>query len=369
MITRFYADNFRCLRNFELILDEVNVLLGRNGSGKTSVLSVLSGIQKLLVRGARIDEAFPTRDLSVSQARNDQRFELDLRFDGHAYRYVLGVEHDRDRHRLRIDEEALECDEKPLFAFRKGTAQLYHDDFTKGPSYPFDWSQSGVAVLNERHDNRKLTRFKREIASFVIAGPCPPLFEPETRTEDEFLEPLMQNFVGWYRHAAQENMGSIAKLFEALREVLPGFDSLNLTESGENARSLKVAFVESADERRSTRYGFDQISDGQRALITLYSLLFLTTSNRTSLFLDEPDNYLALREVQPWLAEVVDHCGDTLEQAVLVSHHPATIDYMAGAKGRWFYRDKDGPVRVGSEPSRTIDGLALSEAVARGWEE
>ena len=86
------------------------------------------------------------------------------------------------------------------------------------------------------------------------------------------------------------------------------------------------------------------------------------------MFLDEPDNYLALREVQPWLAEVVDRCGDTLEQAVLVSHHPVTIDYMAGAKGRWFCRDKDGPARVSSKPERAIDGLSLSETVARGWE-
>ncbi len=73
-------------------------------------------------------------------------------------------------------------------------AQLYHDDFDKGPAYPFDWSQSGVGVLNERADNRKLTRFKREIASFVVTSPCPPLFHPETRTEDEFLDPLMKNF-------------------------------------------------------------------------------------------------------------------------------------------------------------------------------
>ena len=368
MITRFYADNFRCLINFELKLDEANVFLGPNGSGKTSVLNVLSGIQKLLVRGAKIDEAFSARDLSLAQARNEQRFELDVELDGHVYRYVLGIEHDRERRRMRIGEEVLEQDGKPLFAFRNGTAQLYHDDFNSGPSYPFDWSQSGVGVLNERHDNRKLTRFKKEIASFVIASPCPPLFEPETRAEDEFFEPLMQNFVGWYRHAAQENMGSIAKLFTVLGEALPGFDSLNLTESGENSRALKVVFSESAENRPPIRYGFDQLSDGQRSLVALYCLLFLSTSRRTSLFLDEPDNYLALREVQPWLAEVVDRCGDTLEQAVLVSHHPVTIDYMAGAKGRWFYRDKDGPARVSSQPERTADGLSLSETVARGWE-
>jgi predicted ATPase len=38
MLKRIYVDNFRCLVNFELKLDRVNLLLGRNGTGKTTVL-------------------------------------------------------------------------------------------------------------------------------------------------------------------------------------------------------------------------------------------------------------------------------------------------------------------------------------------
>ena len=46
MLTRLYADNFRCLTNFELRLDETNVLLGPNGTGKTSVLDALRRMQQ-----------------------------------------------------------------------------------------------------------------------------------------------------------------------------------------------------------------------------------------------------------------------------------------------------------------------------------
>lgn len=367
MLTRLYADNFRCLVNFELKLDETNVFVGPNGSGKTSVLDVLGRLQEFIVRRARVGEAFPVRDLSLAQARDEQRFELDLQVDGDAYRYAVRIEHDAARRRMRVGEETLRHDDKPIFVFQDGDAQLFHDDYAPGPLTPFDWSQSGVGALYERPDNRKLTRFKKAVAGFVVASPCAPVFEAETRGEDEFLAPLMQNFVGWYRHAAQENMGAIARLFKALGEALPGFDSINLAESGENVRALKVAFRGSDDDHRLDRYGFDQLSDGQRALVALYCLIFL--SNRgASLFLDEPDNYLALREVQPWLVRLAEHCGDSLEQAVVVSHHPVTIDYMAGAKGRWFHRDGNGPVRVSDRPERTVDGISLSETVARGWE-
>ena len=367
MLKRFYADNFRCLTNFELKLDAANVLLGANGTGKTSVLAVLHKIQDLVVRGAKIDEVFPARDLTMNQAQKEQRFEIDIGIDDHTYGYELTLERDPDRGRLRITEESLKHDDKPIFEFAHGQAQLYHDDYTRGPEYPFDWTLSGIGTLHERPDNRKLTQFKKDLGNYIIVGTCPPLIRPETRTEDEFLEPLMENFVGWYRHFSQENMGSIGRLFDALRSSLPNFESIRLRESGENSRALKAVF--SSSTKRTVDYGLDQLSDGQRALIALYSLLLLTDDRRVSLFIDEPDNYLSLREIQPWLAQAVERCGESLEQIIVVSHHPVTIDYMAGAHGRWFFRDGDGPVRVGDEPRAAIDGLALSETIARGWQE
>ena len=366
MLSRLYVDNFRCLENFELDLDETNVFLGRNGTGKTSVLNVLRNIQGLVVRGSKVDTVFPARDISLYGQRNEQRFEIETRVDDEAYRYSLVVEHHPSRSKMRVWEETLEHDGNPIFEFKDGTAQLYHDDYSQGPSYPFDWSQSGISFLIERHDNKKLSRFKEDIANYIIVSCCPAFMDPETRTEDEFLKPWMQNFVGWYRRAVQENMSSISPLFETLREALPGFDSISLTESGENSRALKAIFQ--GPSSKLIRYGFDQLSDGQRALIAMYSLTHLSKDRQVSLFIDEPANYLALGEVQPWLAEAVERVGESLGQVVVASHHPVTIDYMAGANGRWFFRDGDGPVRVSKEPKNTVDGLSLSETIARRWE-
>lgn len=369
MVKRFHVDNFRCLIDFEVELDELNLFLGPNGSGKTSVFDALRRLQALIARDARVDEVFSADDLSFSQDRDKQRFELDLETDGGLYQYGLSIEHDADERQMQIVEETLLHAGRPILECADGIAQLYRDNYTKGPTGIFGWSHSGVGFFGERSDSTKLTRFKREIARFVIASPCPPLFKPEAHGEDEFLDRLMDNFVGWYRHAAQENMRGIADLFPALAEALPGFDSMNLTEAGENVRALKVDFVRDADDRRRVdRYRFRQLSDGQKALVALYSLIFMSPHGRASLFLDEPDNYLALREVQPWFAALAESCGDTVEQAVVVSHHPVTIDYLAGAKGRWFYRDGNGPARVAAKPESLPDGLSLSETIARGWD-
>ena len=380
MIRRFYADNFRCLTNFELELDETNIVLGPNGSGKTSVFDALRGIRDLTVRGVRIEEAFPQRDLSCLQNGDGvQRFELELHVDQDIYEYTLSVGHDPDRNEVRIRKEVLRHDKKPLFVYENDIVQLYRDDYRKGLHYPFYWSRSAIGFLLAVPDNKKLIRFKTELANLVVASPCPPLFKSESRTETRaesaFLDPLMQNFVEWYWSVAQENMGSVLRLFNELHDVLPGFDSLSMVKSGENARALEAAFHSRSGDNRRNRYGFGQLSDGQRALTALYSLLHLVEEHqlaeghRRSLFIDEPDNYLSLREVQPWLAQVVDACGETLEQAVVISHHPITIDYLAGSGARWFSRDGEGPVRVGNEPKFSTDGLSISEAIARGVEE
>ena len=363
MIRRLYIDNFRCLGNFELELSERNILLGANGTGKTSVLSVLRRLRDFVVHGVKVSDAFPDRH--VSQGRGDawQRFRMEAVVDDAGYEYSLAIEHDLPRGRARIGEETLLCGQRPLLEFQRGEAQLYYDDHEKGPAYPFD-SQSALSVLNERPNNTKLFRFKRELASFILVRPNPPLFRSESRAESEFMERSMSNFVDWYRHAAQENMGAVAGLFAELRDVLPGFDSINLAESGD-ARVLKARFRTSG---KSQDYRFGDLSDGQRVLIALYSLLLLP-NRRVSLFIDEPENYLALREIQPWIAAAADRCGESLEQLVVISHHPVMIDYLAGTDGKWFSRQQDGPVHVGDQPEKTVDGLSLSETIARGWNE
>ena len=116
--------------NFELEFDELNILLGANGTGRSSVFDVLQKVQSLVHRGGRIDEVFGRRNLShlcAGNRRNDpgdgedggvrQKIELDLDIAGHSYQYRLAIGH-RDPRKMRIDDEFLLCDQRPLFERR-----------------------------------------------------------------------------------------------------------------------------------------------------------------------------------------------------------------------------------------------------------
>ncbi|MEO5352622.1 MAG: AAA family ATPase [Magnetococcus sp. XQGC-1] len=365
MLQRIYVNNFRCLVNFDLQFGPVSLLLGSNGSGKSSVFDLLRRLQEFMIGNARID-IFPTSELTRWQTLKQQHFELEITSGDGCYTYALFIDHDVERRRMRVFAETLHLNGNPLFTCKEGLAQLYRDDHSQGPQYPFDWTLSAVGALHARHDNQKLMQFKRELAKLIVIRPIPPLMEREGREGRERLSHLTENFVSWYRHLAQEHLGSMGALFGELKLVLPGFDSLSLKESGEDVRTLKAWFYPPGSSK-PVAFDFSELSDGQKMLIMLYTLLIVLKDEGVSLFIDEPDNFLALREVQPWLANLADSVGESVQQAVLISHHPEIINYLGAAHGQWLERNGLGPVRVEKAPS-PVPGLSQAETIARGWE-
>jgi len=366
MLRRIYIDNFRCLVNFELRLDRIALLLGPNGSGKSSLLDALWGVQEFVLEGARVEDAFPPSSLTRWQTLDAQRFELEFEDGEDRYCYRLTVEHDLPRRKVRVREERLDLGDKPLFQFAAGMVQLYRDDHSPGPQFPFDWGRSGVGMLHERPDNERLARFRTILKRLVIVRPLPPLMEQESRGHASRLGMRMENFASWFRHISQEHMGSVMELMGLLREALPGFDTLSLKEAGEEVRLLKAQFRDPATGKPAS-YGFGELSDGQRMLIALYALVYGIKEEGAALCIDEPDNFVALAEIQPWLSQLMDACGEWLGQAILVSHHPEIINYLGASHGRWFSREAQGPVRVTETPADDYPGITLAEMVARGW--
>ena len=369
MFTRLYVDNYKCLVNFDLPLRELTLLLGPNGVGKTSVLDVVYALQQLLGGVAKVTDpqVFPTRTLTRWQSRDSQVFQADMELEGDSLSYRIEVEHERSRQLARIKEERLTADGKPLFLSKEGQVQLYRDDHSQGPEFGADWSESALARVAPREDNKRLTRFLEFVRKVVVCGLYPTDFKAESATEDARLHRNASNFAGWYRHILQERQDLIPDFNGAMKEIIHGYKGIRLEKVGLDTRALMVIF-EDHGERFELR--FDETSDGQRALVALHALTTLTADQGYSLFLDEPDNYVALREIQPWLVGLEDGCGETIPQAVLCSHHPECIDYLGVDNGLVLKREGSGATRadkLANVPAES--GLKLSEIVARGWEQ
>jgi ATPase subunit of ABC transporter with duplicated ATPase domains len=161
-------------------------------------------------------------------------------------------------------------------------------------------------------------------------------------------------------------------LVETLKPVMDGLEGMLFERIGESSKELRFMFDFSDDESSIQRTGFpvpfDRLSDGQRCLAALYTSVLLAENEECSFLWDEPDNYVSLREIQPWLAAIRDLVEERGRQYVVISHHPELINALAAEHGALIYRDSSGPARV--KPfEQQADGVSPAEIVARGWED
>ncbi len=372
VLRRIYVHNYKCLQNFEFELENMVLLLGANGTGKTAILDVVYGLRKLLSAEAKVTDqvAFHPSTLTRWQTDPKQVFEVDVEVGDESFRYRLEVEHADDGKHSRIAWESLGAGPTILFKCEMGDVQLYRDDGSAGPTFKTDWTESALARVVAQPINTRLTAFKAAMRATVVCNIRPALLRAESTSEDQLLGRHAENFVDWYRHAVQENPASSVTHVEALREAVDGFSNIHLQQSGLDSRALLLDFAGNrAHAASSYKLRFDELSDGQRALVVLYALLhFRQHAPGVTLFLDEPDNFLALTEIQPWLLELVDLCDSTPSQAVVCSHHPELIDYLGAHRGVLFVRESS--TAVSARPLEALaadDGLKLSERMARGW--
>lgn len=367
MLTRISIDNYKCYSNFELTIDRLSLLLGPNGAGKSTLFEVLAKLQAL-VGGSRADTIFFASELTRWTTLNTQRFELEIAENGDQYRYEVGLRFGTEEiPTVILDYERLWFDKKPLLQFEDGTVQLYRDDHTIHAQYPLDPSQSAVTLVPYRKEFERINRFRRRIFQMIIVQLVPPAMEGDSERENPILELRSRNFVSWYR-AVSKDQGFVAGLTQQLQEVLPGFSHFVWLAYGEHRQALIAKFIAESDRRVTYDYAFHQLSDGQRMLVGLYALLLFAGSTGHVLCIDEPDNFLALPEIQPWLINLFDRTTDGAFQALVITHHPETINYLAASQGIWFERRPNGS--IGAKPilpESTEGGLSVAELITRGW--
>lgn len=365
MIERVYIDNFRCFSGFELRLDRVNLLLGPNGSGKSSFMEVLAAIADRLGAGTATHGWFAPDDLTRWDARAEQRFELDVRLDGARFGYLLRLRHDVDGYTTKVVEEAVARDGRELFAHREGQVVLHRDDDGPATSFPFAGARSVLADLDVGPEHSRLTPFLAFMKRVGALKLMPSQIASLTPAEHTTLDRSGKNFASWYRHLAQERPVEIHGLFEELRDALPGFRSLALVGAGNRGRQRELVARFASPGGGEHELSFEALSDGQRALIVLYALLVDLRSTSRLMLLDEPESFVGLTEIRPWLYALRDSLGDR-GQLLLISQHPEIIDVLAAERPLLFERVDGGPVRVRTDIFERDGGLQASEQLLRG---
>ncbi len=363
MIKRLYIDNFKTFQSFEWNPGPVALLMGRNGTGKTTLFEVLHLLREFIGEELPVLGAFPGETCTRWDLRKEQKFEIDVAGPAGVFQYRLVIEHNHDRGEARVVAETLSCDGVALFAFNAGQIQLYSDSGKAGPSFPGNWRKSGLGIVASGPSNTKLTWFKRWLGGLVVVRPNPARVGGRAEREDSFLAPDCANFASWYRALWQEHPDQVMQAINALTKVIDGFRSVSIKVDEQRTGWLRVMFASPTGS--DFHMQFDELSDGQRVLVVLYVVLHTRLEEGRTVALDEPDNYVSLDEIQPFLLEALDRAQrERGPQLFILSHHPEYINQLAPEDGYIMFREKGGPTRIRRFTSN--EAISSAEIVARG---
>ena len=117
VIRRLYVHNFRCLENFELPIAGRSsaLLIGKNGAGKTTVGLALEILQKIARGTNRVGDVVKPKDLARGRTDVPMRFEVEVELEGQIYGYAIALEFPSGFKELRVLEEKLTFDGKPVY--------------------------------------------------------------------------------------------------------------------------------------------------------------------------------------------------------------------------------------------------------------
>ncbi len=342
MIERVFIDNVWSFVNFEWRPGPLVMLLGSNGAGKTSLLDVIRSVQRLVLGEAPLAAIFPDRSRTRWDDRREQTIEIDIRGNGGLYRYGLIVDHDPRypgkpvivRERLTFDDAwVLEVDGGELHQFTDTGAE---------PNAParIKATRSGIRTVEATNDLKRLLWFKWWISGLWVLRPDPRVMDAKIEgMSADVLADNMVNFAAWYVYQLRQKPGIMFKANQALAQIIPGF--LELCEQNGH---LRVRF---GDENDQHSFGYGHLSDGQKTLIALYIVRHMAAVPGKTLLIDEPDNYVTIREIQPWMMEVAEAAlRKDGPQVWIVSHHPEKMNPLARDYGWVFYREGAGPTQV-----------------------
>jgi ABC-type lipoprotein export system ATPase subunit len=363
MLTRVFADNFRALVNFELRPGRLSLLLGDNGSGKTSVLNVLGGLHDLIALGSSSTDLFwQTR--TKWDTRDAQRFELDFAENGGTYHYALEIQHLKGAlEKPLIRSESVRFNDELLYQFLDGEVHLFYDDQSEGPVFPFRSDQTFLASLDSARAHRlsRLAGFRDLVAGLSIFQPNPFAMELVSSRDQSFLKRDGTNFAAFFESLNSERPEVRGELEGRLGAALPGFRNLLFRRIGE-AKLLLAVF---GDEKHKSELTLLDLSEGQRVLAILYAAVAGLVRHGAVLCFDEPDNFVSLPEIQPWLQVLRDALEEHGGQAIIISHHPEVMDYLS-LDSVWRFERPSGPVIARPWDADEAPDLKLSDIIAHG---
>ena len=355
MISRLYVHNFRCLENFELPVTGQSsaLLIGNNGSGKTSVGLALEILQRIARGTNRVSDLVKQKDLSRGRTDAPMRFEIEVELNARIYGYGIAFEFPAVFRELRVLEEKLTVGGNPVYTREKAQVHLAGTGLEKEVHFSIDPLLTALPIIQQQSTKDPLFVFKQWLARMLILRPIPSLILGDSKEPTLEPNPQVTNFAAWFSGLLAYAPSAYTKIDEYLKQVMPDLKDIKNPAVGTDSRSLVVQF---SNDRGSVKLPFEDLSDGEKCFMICALVLAANDAYGPLLcFWDEPDNFLDLSEVGHFvlaLRTAFQYGG----QFIATSHNPEAIRRFSDENTLLLYRKSH------LEPTivRPIDDLQVS---------
>jgi predicted ATPase len=297
MLQRLYIHNFRCLENFELSIKGMSsaLLIGKNGSGKSTIASALEVLQKISRGINRVGQLVESKDFARGRYDVPIRFEIEVLIEKKLYKYALALELPEKFKELRVSEEQLLVSGDPIYSRKEAKVTLHNSSQNREAQFLVDWHLVALPVIQEQSETDPLRIFKTWLARMIILAPIPSLMTGDSNGDT--LEPKRDgsNFGEWFSGLLSRYPAAYTQVVQYLHEVMPDIKDFLNELIGKDSKSMIVRFQEN---NANLSIDFEALSDGKKCFF-LCSVVLAANESYGPLFCfwDEPDNYLAISEV------------------------------------------------------------------------
>ncbi len=303
----------------DLNLSRLNVLVGRNGAGKSNLISLFKMFNELI--GERLQSYVATHGGSEALLHYGSRETpmIDVRFQ-------FETETGESRYCVRLVHAAID-------------ALLFTEERLEFHRLGFDQPQSDV--LGAGHRETKLNREANrgnDTARVIrgLVGSCRVFnFDDTSSTarirnrcyaqNDRFLMPDAGNLPAMLARYQSQSPETLEKIVEVVRQFFPGFDTFALESKPGQENYIRLNWKEVGNPHV---FDAQQIPDGTLRAIAMATLLLQPQENLpTVIILDEPEkglDPLAISVIAPLIEQTSDRC-----QVIVATQSSAFLDYFA----------------------------------------
>ncbi len=269
-LSRIVIKGFKSIRECDLELKELNVLIGANGAGKSNFISFFQMIQQMLAENLQLyvsKQGGPDTLLHFGRKKTKQ-ISAELYFGMHGYKFALEPTQD---HRMVFAKEGL---------WRKVRGNW---DIARGH---FE-TQVELADITEMYKYTVPLMKSWRLYHFDDTGESALVKQRQAINDNIYLRPDAQNLAAYLYLLKEQYPTHYQRIVKTIQLVAPFFGDFYLRPQPDNKDQIELEWTEKGADIPFKAY---QLSDGTLRFICLATVLMQPEATQPEMILiDEPE--------------------------------------------------------------------------------